>query len=100
MIPPVPTLKEKLRQTGLRYHVENEEKKLGVTKLNLAKKESFLPKIEQKGTQAEVGSAQKKRRVIQEPQTERPPSQDRQMLRGNSSQRELRKGGSLKKLNR
>jgi hypothetical protein len=45
VLPPVPTLKEKLKQTSLRFHIEKEERKIGVNKLALVK-ESFLPKIE------------------------------------------------------
>lgn len=48
MIPPVPNLKDKLKQTSLRMHLEKDEKKIALTKLALVggnNKEGFLPKI-------------------------------------------------------
>jgi hypothetical protein len=46
VLPTVPTLKDKMKQTSLRFHLEKEEKKLGVNKLAIVNKEGFLPKIE------------------------------------------------------
>lgn len=78
VLPPVPTLKEKLKQTSLRFHIEKEERKIGVNKLALAK-ESFLPKID---ANTRVGSS--KRNLLEEKKKEaphqaeeRPPSEER-----------------------
>ena len=48
ILPQPPTLKEKLKQTGMRFHVEKEEKKSTLNKMALVTKEGFLPKIENK----------------------------------------------------
>ena len=102
MLPTVPTLKEKFKQTSLRFHIEKEEKKIGVSKLALAK-EGFLPKIE--GNTRLISSkkifleSDKKKET--NPVEERPPSQERQLSRERpeqTSQRSLRKGNSLTKL--
>lgn len=98
----MPTLKEKLKQTSLRFHIEKEEKKIGVSKLALAK-EGFLPKIE--GNTRVISSkkslleSDKKKEA--NPAEERPPSQERQLSRERpeqTSQRSLRKGNSLTRL--
>jgi hypothetical protein len=101
VLPTVPSLKEKLKQTSLRFHIEKEERKIGVSKLALAK-ESFLPKID---NNTRINSSKrnledKKKEIPHHPE-ERPPSEEQQLSRerpDQTSQRSLRKGGSLTRL--
>lgn len=52
-MPVAPSLKDKLKQTSLRFHIQKDDKFVGVTKLSLINntKEGFLPKIDSKNKQ-------------------------------------------------
>lgn len=88
----------------MRFHLEKEEKKIGVGKLALiGNKEGFLPKIEGQvrfSSKKNLHEKEKKQEMFQN-SAERPPSQERQLSRekeSQNSQRSLRKGNSLTKL--
>lgn len=95
VLPPAPSLKEKLKQTSLRFRLDQDEKKQNLSKLALltASGNEGLPKIErQRPTSRKLldRSSSKKEKM---PQIEERPSSKEQPAR-----EKLRKGNSLTKL--
>jgi len=102
VLPNPPNLKDKLKQTGLRFHIEKDEKRGTLSKLSLLNKEGFLPKIEtrlkESASKRNLGSSSS-RKHIKVTQYEEPSSKERiASSQYEETPQNLRKGRSLTKL--